>query len=330
MRFADPGWLLLLGLSLVAAVIWWARRYWQRLPFSSHAPEPRRSFRLWVMVLCGLLAASSLVPLALALARPQQVLARNLEQSLGIDIILALDVSQSMAALDFAPSDRLGVAKEVFSEFVMRRPQDRFGIVVFAGAAATLCPLTLDHGTSLSKLAEVSTGRLPEGTALGLGLGTALTRLRKSSAQSKVVVLITDGANNAGQIDPLTAAELAIKSNVVVHTVLVGSDERVPVVFRHRDPVSGRELEQVREMEVETNPALLAEIARLTGGVMFRAQDSAALQMVFDRIDALEKSELTSLSMVRYQERFEPWAWTALVLLLTAVAAETTLGETPW
>jgi len=282
------------------------------------------------MLLVGLLMAASFVPLAVALARPQRVLARNIEQSLGIDIVIVLDVSRSMTARDFAPSDRLGVAKEVVTEFVTQRPQDRFGIVVFAGAAATLFPLTLDHPTALGKLAEVTPGTLGDGTALGLGLGTAVSRLRSSKAQSKVVVLVTDGANNAGQLDPLTAAELARENEIIVHTILVGSDQPVPIVYEQRDPVSGRTLERVREVEVKTNPKLLAEIADRTGGVMFRATDAQALQEVFGRIDELEKSELASVQVVRYQELFEPWAWLALALVCTAVLVEACFGATPW
>ncbi len=157
----------------------------------------------------GVAAALAFVPLAVSLARPQEVLSRQLEHAEGVDMVIAVDVSGSMAALDFRPSDRLGVAKEMIGDFIRERPHDRIGLVIFAGAAVTICPLTLDHEVALHLLQEVRLRTLPDGTAIGLGLGTAVNRLRTSAADSKVVVLVTDGSNNAGQLDPQTAAELA-------------------------------------------------------------------------------------------------------------------------
>jgi Ca-activated chloride channel homolog len=171
---------------------------------------------------------------------------------------------------------------------------------------------------------------LPDGTAIGLGLGTSINRLRGSTASSKVVVLVTDGANNAGQLDPQTAAELAAAEDITVHTVLVGRGGKVPIPVRLRDPRSGREYSQVQNVEVEINPELLAAIARATGGTSFRARDARALGEVFEEIDRMEKTVFTSTKMVRYREKFEPWALAALVLLVAATAFEAAVGRAPW
>jgi Ca-activated chloride channel family protein len=218
----------------------------------------------------------------------------------------------------------------VISRFLERRTNDRFGLVVFAGAAVTLCPLTLDHAVAQHLLDRVTLGVLPDGTAIGLGLGTAVTRLRSSESDSKVIVLVTDGSNNTGQLDPLTAAGLAAEQQITVHTVLVGTGGEVPMPVRYRDPRSGRERTEVQKVRVEVNPELLAEISRTTGGTSFRAHDAAALAKVFAEIDELEKTEFTSTRLVRYRERFEPWAVAALACLLLALVAEGAAGGSPW
>lgn len=330
-QLAAPWWLALAGLALLAAAVWVLRRRWQRYPFPIAARIARGARRLpdWTTA-AGLVAALALLPLAVALARPQEVLSRMLEHAEGIDLVIALDVSGSMAALDFEPSDRLGVAKELISDFIAGRPEDRVGLVVFAGAAVTICPLTLDHEVARHLLEQVQLHTLPDGTAIGLGLGTSINRLRGSTASSKVVVLVTDGANNAGQLDPQTAAELAAAEDITVHTVLVGRGGKVPIPVRLRDPRSGREYSQVQNVEVEINPELLAEIARATGGTSFRARDARALGEVFEEIDRMEKTVFTSTKMVRYREKFEPWALAALVLLVAATAFEAAVGRAPW
>ncbi len=331
MRLAAPFWLALAALAVVLTVVWLLRRRWQRFPFPNVAAALGRAGRLPERtVMAGVLVALALAPLAVALARPQEVLSRRLERAEGVDLVVALDVSGSMSALDFEPTDRLGVAKEVIASFLERRPNDRFALVVFAGAAVTLCPLTLDHVVAQHLLDEVQMGSLPEGTAIGLGLGTAVARLRNSEADSKVVVLVTDGSNNTGQLDPVNAAEMAAELDITVHTVLVGRGGQVPVPFLERDPRTGRVRRQVRQMEMEINPELLAEVSRIAGGSSFRARDAQALEEVFEAIDALEKTEFTSTKLVRYRERFEPWAVAALVLLLVGTALEGLAGRTPW
>ena len=331
MRLASPFWLALVAVAVVLLVLWMLRRRWQRYPFPNVAEALGRTGRIPERtVTAGVLAALALAPLAVALARPQEVLSRHLEHAEGVDLVVALDVSGSMSALDFEPTDRLGVAKEVISSFLEGRANDRFALVVFAGAAVTLCPLTLDHGVAQHLLDEVKIGSLPEGTAIGLGLGTAVARLRHSEAESKVVILVTDGSNNTGQLDPVNAAEMAAELGISVHTVLVGRGGLVPVPIVGRDPRTGRTVRQVRQMDMEINPELLAELARLTGGNSFRARDPKALEQVFSSIDELERTEFTSTKLVRYRERFEPWAIAALVVLLLGAALEALVGRTPW
>lgn len=331
MRLAAPPWLALIALALLLLALWLVRRRWQRFPFpdAGRLPGPR-AWAVSRTALAGVVVAASLVPLAVALARPQEVLSRRLERAEGVDLVIALDVSGSMAALDFQPSDRLGVAKDVIGSFIAQRVNDRIGLVVFAGAAVTLCPLTLDHDVVQHLLDQVELETLPDGTAIGLGLGTSVNRLRGSAASSKVVVLVTDGSNNTGQLDPLTAAELAAGQRIVVHTVLVGRGGTVPIPVREQDPRTGRVRRRVVEVEVDVNPELLAEISRQTGGSSFRARDPQALQEVFAQIDALEKTEFTSTRLVRYRERFEPWALAAFLMVVGGVLVEAIAGGTPW
>lgn len=330
-RLAAPLWLAVGGIGVVAAVVWLLRRRWQRYPFPfAGRTQGRSGGRVSSTATAGVLAAIAFAPLAVSLARPQEVLSRQLEHAEGVDMVIALDVSGSMAALDFEPSDRLGVAKETIARFLERRPHDRIGLVVFAGAAVTICPLTLDHEVADHLLEQVGLHILPDGTAIGLGLGTAVNRLRASDSDSKVVVLVTDGSNNAGQLDPRTAAELARDEDITVHTVLVGRGGKVPIPVRLRDPRTGREISQIQKVEVEINPELLAEIARSTGGTSFRARDPEALTEVFTEIDRMEKTVFTSTRLVRYRERFEPWALAALILLAAGVVVEGLAGRTPW
>jgi Ca-activated chloride channel family protein len=330
-RLAAPLWLTIVGVGILAALIWTLRRRWQRYPFPlAQRVEGQGTGRFSVTAFAGVIVAMSFAPLAVSLARPQEVLSRQLEHAEGVDMVIALDVSGSMAALDFQPTDRLGVAKETIAGFLERRPHDRIGLVVFAGAAVTVCPLTLDHEVASHLLEQVGLHTLPDGTAIGLGLGTAVNRLRKSNSDSKVVVLVTDGSNNAGQLDPRTAAELARDEGITVHTVLVGRGGKVPIPVRMRDPRTGREFSQIQNVEVDINPELLAEIARSTGGTSFRARDPEALAEVFSEIDRMEKTVFTSTRLVRYRERFEPWALAALSLLVVGVILEGALGRTPW
>ena len=210
----------------------------------------------------------------------------------GVDIVVALDVSGSMAAQDFQPRNRLSVAKDVVATFVQRRSQDRVGLVIFAGRSLTKSPPTTDTAVLLRQLDDVRLDVLPDGTAIGSGLATSLTRLRRSQAKSKVIVLVTDGANNAGEIDPATAADMAKAMDVRVYTILVGRGGRVPMPVKVQNPFTGEVGEQTVMTEVQIDEALLQRIAERTGAEFFRATDPESLRRIFDRIDRLEKSEI--------------------------------------
>jgi Ca-activated chloride channel family protein len=213
------------------------------------------------------------------------------------------------------------VAKEVVAEFVKRRPTDRLGLVVFAGKSLTKAPPTTDNAVLLRQLDDVRLEMLPDGTAIGSGLATSLTRLRRSKAKSRVVVLVTDGANNAGEIDPATAADLAKAMEVRVYTVLVGKGGQVPMPVRVRDPFTGQIVEQTVMTDVQIDEELLRQIADRTGGEFFRATDSVSLRNIFDRIDRLEKSEIKQTAYRRYRELFPPVLLAAALAFAAAGAA---------
>jgi len=231
---------------------------------------------------------------------------------------VALDVSGSMAAEDFQPKNRIEVAKEVVAEFVGRRKSDRVGLVVFAGRSLTKSPPTTDTAVLLRQLDDVKLEMLPDGTAIGSGLATSLTRLRRSKAKSKVVVLVTDGANNAGEIDPATAADMAKAMEVRVYTILVGRGGRVPMPVPVQDPFTGAVRKQTVMTEVQIDEGLLKRIADRTGAEFFRATDSESLRHIFDRIDKLEKSEIKLTAYRRYRELYPRVAQVAAALLVAA------------
>jgi Ca-activated chloride channel family protein len=261
----------------------------------------------------------------LAVARPQTGRSKHTTYSEGIDIMLVLDTSGSMQAQDFEPKNRLNVAKEVVKDFISRRPEDRIGLVVFSADAMTQCPLTLDHAL-LSKLVDgVDFGMLDDGTAIGVALATACNRLRASHAKSKIVVLLTDGQNNAGMVDPTTAARVAASLGLKVYTVGVGTRGRAPIPVD--DPVFGRRLISV---EVDIDEATLLKIAEITHGKYFRATDREELAAIYNQIDKLEKSKVESETFVEYTERFAWFIVPAIGLFLLELGlGETVLRETP-
>lgn len=272
--------------------------------------------------LLPLLRGAILTLIVVALARPQTGSAIENVSTRGVDIVVALDISGSMRAEDFQPKNRLEVARRTVEQFVAGRPADRMGLVVFASLAATRAPLTLDHEMLRQFLSEVDFAP-PEqdGTAIGLGLATALNRLRRSEAESKVVVLVTDGRNNRGQIGPKAAAEAARALGVKIYTIGVGSEGEVPI------PIGPLNRRYVR---IDIDEELLGEIARLTGGRYFRATDAAGLRQVFETIDRLERSEIESQVRVVYAERFPAVLLPALgLLLLERVLVATRLRRIP-
>jgi len=226
-----------------------------------------------------------------------------------------------MGAEDFQPKDRLTVAKQVVKEFVDQRPGDRIGIVVFSGAAMVRAPLTTDRQMLDLLIDAVELNSLPDGTAIGVAIANGAARLRQSQAKSKVMLLVTDGANNAGEIDPLSAAALAKGLGIKVYTVGVGSSGRVPVPLNLPNPITGqRELRRVL-MDVPVDEALLKQIANRTGGQFYKAGDREALRRIFQQIDRLEKTPLQVKRYVRYREASPPFLWAGLGFLLLPLAA---------
>jgi Ca-activated chloride channel family protein len=243
--------------------------------------------------ICFLLRSIAIIFVVFALARPQVHQVDETLKTEGVDIVLVLDISRSMLAEDIQPANRLEIAKEEAHKFIKKRPHDRIGLVIFAHNAITQCPLTLDHNVLIRLLNEVQVGKLKvDGTAIGIALGTAINRLIDSSSKSKVIILLTDGENNAGQIDPITAADLAHKFGIRIYTIGIGKGGKVP--FPKDDPIAGRSYIYT---EVRIDEATLSEIAKRTNGHYFRAFDQGGLQYIYSQIDSLEKSEIDMTSM---------------------------------
>lgn len=328
-RFASPWLLLLVPLCLFAA--WHLARRRQggdaRLPLPLAAARIPLGRSPWVRLdrLLPWLRGLTLLLLVLALARPQAGARIESVSSFGVDIVVALDVSGSMRAEDFQPDNRLEVARRTVERFIAGRPEDRIGLVIFAGLATTRCPLTLDH-EMLARFLEEVTFAPPEqdGTALGMGLATAVNRLRDSDARSRVAVLVTDGVNNRGQIGPGAAAEAARALGLKVYTIGVGTQGVVPVP--EQTPLGVR----YRMVQVEIDEETLVSIAELTGGQYFRATDAESLEIIFETIDSLEKTEVESRVRVLYSELFPLLLLpAALLLLLEGGLAVTRLRRIP-
>ena len=321
-EFAHP-WLLLLAPALAGLMIWSRRRSADRAavrhPSLALLPGDAGGGRVRARRVLFWMRLAAIILLAVAVARPRIGHSSREVEGEGIDIVVALDISGSMRALDFQPQDRLGVAKQVIREFVTQRPADRVGLVVFASRAFTQCPLTLDRSVLLGFLDEVQVGLIEDGTAIGLGLATAVNRLKQSTARSRTVILLTDGLNNVPTLEPITAAELARAVGVRVYTVGVGREGFAP--YPVDDPLLGPRLTQI---ETHLDEALLRRIAGATGGEYFRAEDPEALRAIFATIDRLEKSRYRMTVTTHYRELLTFVAAPALLLLL----AEAVLGAT--
>ena len=253
------------------------------------------------------IAALSLI--IVALARPRSSTQMDKVESEGIDIVLTMDVSTSMLARDFTP-DRISAAKDIAIEFISQRPSDRIGIVVFAGESYTQCPLTTDRATLINLMKEVQTDLIEDGTAIGNGLATAVARMKDSDAKSRVVILLTDGVNNRGEISPQTAAEIAKTYGIRVYTIGVGANGTAPY------PVMTPWGVQVQDVQVEIDEALLKDIADATGGRYFRATDNTKLAEIYSEINKMEKARTTIDSFPVYSELFDRFGLAALLCLL--------------
>jgi len=297
MRWEYP-WLLLLLLALPllfvfgrrptarpAAVLWVRTRRWG-------AP-----WGAWLLRMNAVLPWLALALALLAVARPQQGIRQSETETRGVDIVLALDISPSMAAEDFRPMNRLYVAKETARDFIRQRPHDRIGLVAFAATSFTQCPLTLDHDALIELLSGLDLGLAEDGTAIGMGLASAVSGLRTSKTPSKVVVLMTDGQNNRGAIDPMTGADLARAFGIKVYSVLVGRGGVVPVPVT--DAAGAKRIEMVR---MDVDEGVMRDIAKSTGGRFFRAQDPAALSQIYGEIDRLERAPIRSIVFREYRD----------------------------
>jgi Ca-activated chloride channel family protein len=323
MHFANPKLLLLL--LVIPLLIWrhvWRSRQGQGcLRFASTlALEGIRPS--WTIYFRHFLFAVSMIAFALAivaLARPQKGTQAEEIFTDGVDIVIALDASGSMAAEDFEPHNRLFVAKLVIKKFIEDMRHDRVGLVVFAAKAVTRCPLTLDYGVLRSVLDNTELGVIEDGTAIGTALATCLNRLRESKAKSKVIVLVTDGVNNRGEIQPIDAAEMARALGVKVYTIGVGSTgtARFPI----NDPVYGK---SYADMKVEIDEASLKKMAEITEGLYYRATDRPSLEEIFEDIGRLEKTKLQVKTYTHYNERFIIFLLPSLALVFVG----TVLGFT--
>lgn len=259
-----------------------------------------------------LLRTIALVMMIIAIARPRSSTKMDKIDTEGIDIVLAMDVSTSMLARDFTP-DRISAAKDIAIEFISQRPSDRMGIVVFAGESYTQCPLTTDRATLINLMKEIETGLIEDGTAIGNGLATAVARMQNSDAKSRVVILLTDGVNNSGEITPQTAADIAKTYGIRVYTIGVGANGTAPY------PVMTPWGVQMQNVEVEIDENLLKNIAETTGGRYFRATDNTKLSEIYSEINKMEKARTTIDSFPIYKELFTGFALIALACLLLEV-----------
>ena len=315
MHFASPYylWLLTALVPMAGYYVWRTLQGGASIQISSVAGVVRapRTVRYYLRHLPFALRAAAFGLLVVALARPQQIEQNVRTSSEGIDIMLAIDVSASMLARDFEP-DRITAAKEVAGSFISDRYGDRIGLVAFAAEAFTQSPLTTDQSTLQTLLAQIRSGLIDDsGTAIGNGLATAINRLRESDAKSKVVILLTDGVNNRGEITPITAAEIAKAQNIRVYTIGVGTEGMAPYpavdMFGNITFV---------KQKVEIDEKTLTAMAEMTGGRYFRATDNAKLKAIYDEINQLEKSKVEVTEHLSYHEQFLAWVLAALGLLL--------------
>jgi len=322
MTFNNPEYLFLL-LLLIPMVFWYV---WElhksdaSLQISSHQklaqfPKSRKIKFLHVPFILRILSISLII---LALARPQASNSWRTENTEGIDIMMAMDISGTMMAEDLKPN-RLEASKSVASEFILSRPNDNIGLVVFAGESFTQCPLTVDHAVLVNLFNGVNYGMIEDGTAIGLGLANAVNRIKDSKAKSKVIILLTDGSNNRGDIAPITAAEIAKTFGIRVYAIGVGSYGIVNV------PVQTPIGLQYQQMESEFDEKSLQEIAAMTGGQYFRATDNSKLRKIYQEIDQLEKTKISVKEFSKKNEQFFLFSLIALILLITEVLLRNTV-----
>jgi Ca-activated chloride channel family protein len=289
-----------------------------RMPGLQPFAEAGTTFRHYLRHLLFGFRTVAVTLLIVVLARPQTTNKFQDMSTEGIDIVLTLDISGSMLARDFRP-DRLEASKNVATEFISGRPYDRIGLVVFSGESFTQCPLTTDHAVLINLLREIKSGMIEDGTAIGMGLATAVNRIKDSEAKSKVIILLTDGVNNRGEIAPATAADIAKTYGIRVYTIGVGTQGMAPY------PVQTPYGIQYQDMPVEIDEAILREIAQNTGGKYFRATDNDKLAQVYSEIDKLEKSKIDVRQFSRRDEKYLIPALIAFCLLILEILVKNTI-----
>ena len=327
MEFANKEYLLLL-LLLIPYIIWYVMYRKKSEPTMRMSDTfafrfAPRSWKVMLMPLSLILRLLAFVMIVLVLARPQTSNSWKSETVEGIDIMLAMDVSTSMLAEDLRPN-RIEAAKQVAAEFIIGRPNDNIGLSIFAGEAFTQCPMTTDHASLLNMLQNVRTdiaarGLIEDGTAIGMGLANAVSRLKDSKAKSKVVILLTDGSNNRGDLSPMTAAEIAKSFGIRVYTIGVGTNKVAPYPM----PVAGGV--QYINIPVEIDTKMLQEIASATEGDFYRATNNKELQQIYKEIDKLEKSKLNVKKFSKRYEAYQPFAIAAVILLLLEILLRITI-----
>ena len=324
--FAHPNLLWLIPVCLVFFVLWFVYRHQKQYgSFIFTTTAMWQNYSSWkgkFLTILPLLRFLTIAAIVVALARPQTSSSDQKIKAYGIDMVLSMDVSLSMLARDFIP-DRLEAAKDVASKFIANRPNDRIGLVIFSGESFTQVPITTDHKIVQQQLDKIKYGLLQDGTAIGLGIGTAINRLKNSPAKSKVIILMTDGVNTAGEIDPMIAAEAAEKFNVKIYTIGIGSkgNAEMPYFTRTGEIKYGN-------FPVEIDEKLLTDISNLTGGKYYRAENKKELSAIYADIDQLEKTEIESSQTINITELFYPFAAFAIFLLFIEQVLKFTLLRT--
>lgn len=321
MTFANPHylWFLTILVPLIAWYVYKQARADASLRMSTLSPfrDMKKGAKHYALHGLFVLRCAAIALIIFAIARPQTSNSMRKESTEGIDIMLALDISGTMLAEDLRPN-RLEAAKNVAISFVSDRPDDNIGLVVFAGESFTQCPLTTDHVALINLFRSVEYGMIEDGTAIGLGLANAVNRLKESKAVSKVIILLTDGSNNRGDISPITAAEIAKAMGVRVYTIGAGANDVAPYPFQ--TPLGIR----YQNIPVEIDEDVLQDIADMTGGAYFRAKDTKKLEMIYDEIDKMEKTKLQVREYSKKSEDFWPFLVGAFICLLLEVVLKYT------
>ncbi|MGB0806472.1 MAG: vWA domain-containing protein [Salibacteraceae bacterium] len=322
-EFAYP-WFLL-GLILLPILWGWhflrfeKRKSLINLPTQKFATSVKPTGKIVLMHALFIAKTIAFGLIIVAIARPQSSSSWQNVKAEGIDIVLAMDISGSMLARDLEPN-RLEASKEVAVDFIRKRVNDRIGLVIYAGEAYTQSPLTTDHSVIINLMDDLQNGMVEDGTAIGVGLATAVNRLKESEAKSKIVVLLTDGTNNTGDIPPLTAAEIARKFGIKVYTIAVGTNGMAPMPFKQPN---GRIAYQNQKVTIDE--VTLEKIAKQTKGKHFRATDNESLEGIYSEIDELEKTEIDVKEFRKKNEQFYPWAMAAAIILLLEFLLQKTI-----